>query len=331
MNTMQLECFVTVAEYLNFSKAAEALKMTQPAVSHQIRSLEEELEVKLFLRTSKSVSLTQEGILFLADAHQILRTALSAGKRLRDHAHFIPFDLGCRNHMEANLLPPVLKLLYQEFPLLRPAIRLIPFSSLLDLVENGQLQAALSIKEEQNRASLSFRELCSAPICCICSPEHPLAAYEVLKKKPLSGNLIACAPRQIPDAVLTIQNSILANLPPRPAHLYGKYRKRPDSGQSRAGLCRLSRYPRSQGTGASLHPGGIPADSFLWRLLPPGRGTPGFEAVSKDTGRRDARLILSIIFSPFWNTPPPAPSAPEATGCRTQKARKRRETPPAPP
>ena len=116
--------------------------------------------------------------------------------------------------MEANLLPPVLKLLYQEFPLLRPAIRLIPFSSLLDLVENGQLQAALSIKEEQNRASLSFRELCSAPICCICSPEHPLAAYEALKKKPLSGNLIACAPRQIPDAVLTIQNSILANLPP---------------------------------------------------------------------------------------------------------------------
>lgn len=214
MNTMQLECFVTVAEYLNFSKAAEALKMTQPAVSHQIRSLEEELEVKLFLRTSKSVSLTQEGILFLADAHQILRTALSAGKRLRDHAHFIPFDLGCRNHMEANLLPPVLKLLYQEFPLLRTAIRLIPFSSLLDLVENGQLQAALSIKEEQNRASLSFRELCSAPICCICSPEHPLAAYEALKKKPLSGNLIACAPRQIPDAVLTIQNSILANLPP---------------------------------------------------------------------------------------------------------------------
>ena len=58
MNTTQLECFVTVAECLNFSKAAVSLKMTQPAVSHQIRSLEEELEVKLFRRTSKNVSLT---------------------------------------------------------------------------------------------------------------------------------------------------------------------------------------------------------------------------------------------------------------------------------
>ena len=81
MNTTQLECFVTVAECLNFSKAAVSLKMTQPAVSHQIRSLEEELEVKLFRRTSKNVSLTQEGLLFLADAHLILKTATLKLKR----------------------------------------------------------------------------------------------------------------------------------------------------------------------------------------------------------------------------------------------------------
>ena len=71
MNTIQLQCFVAVAEHLNFSRASEDLKMTQPAVSHQIRSLEDELEVKLFNRTSKSVALTQEGILFLADAQLI--------------------------------------------------------------------------------------------------------------------------------------------------------------------------------------------------------------------------------------------------------------------
>ena len=40
MNTVQLECFVTVAEYMNFSKASQVLKITQPAVSHQIRALE---------------------------------------------------------------------------------------------------------------------------------------------------------------------------------------------------------------------------------------------------------------------------------------------------
>ena len=47
MNTVQLECFVTVAEHLNFSKASRVLKITQPAVSHQIQTLEEELDVKL--------------------------------------------------------------------------------------------------------------------------------------------------------------------------------------------------------------------------------------------------------------------------------------------
>ena len=51
MNTIQLECFVTAAEHLSFSKASQVLKITQPAVSHQIQSLEEELDVKLFDRT----------------------------------------------------------------------------------------------------------------------------------------------------------------------------------------------------------------------------------------------------------------------------------------
>ena len=74
MNTVQLECFIAVAEYLNFSKASRSLKITQPAVSHQIQTLEEELEVKLFNRTSKSVTLTHEGALFLTDAQLILKT-----------------------------------------------------------------------------------------------------------------------------------------------------------------------------------------------------------------------------------------------------------------
>ena len=56
MNTVQLECFLAVAEYLNFSKAADFLKITQPAVSHQITSLEDELGARLFARTSKNVA-----------------------------------------------------------------------------------------------------------------------------------------------------------------------------------------------------------------------------------------------------------------------------------
>lgn len=212
MNTIQLECFIAVAEHLNFSRASEALRITQPAVSHQIQSLEEELDVKLFKRTSKSVSLTQEGIQFLPDAQLILKTALSAKERLGQHEHFIPFELGCHNRMEINLLPPILKTLSEDFPLLRPSIQLVPFPSLLGLIENKQIHAAFGIKEEQKKSSLYFREFCSAPVACICSPEHPLAQYESLTKKQLSSSIIACSPRQIADPIFSIQNSVLTKL-----------------------------------------------------------------------------------------------------------------------
>lgn len=214
MNTVQLECFITVAEYLNFSKASRELKITQPAVSHQIQILEEELGVKLFNRTNKSVTLTQEGVLFLPDAQLILKTALSAKERLGSHEHFISLELGCHNYIELNLFPPILKKLSEEFPLLRPNIHLVPFPSLLNLIENNQIHAALGIKDDQKMSLLYFKELCSAPVACVCSPEHPLAKYETITKNQLAGNFIACSPRQIPDSIFTIQNSILVNLLP---------------------------------------------------------------------------------------------------------------------
>ncbi len=214
MNTVQLECFVAVAEYLNFSKASRSLKITQPAVSHQIQTLEEELEVKLFNRTSKNVSLTHEGVLFLTDAQLILKTALSAKERLGSHENFISLELGCHNYMELNLFPPVLKKLSQEFPLLRPNIRLVPFPSLLSMIENNQVHAAFGIKNEQKLSPLFFRELCSAPVACVCSPEHPLAQHRSLTKRQLTGNFIACSPRQISDSLFTIQHNILVNLLP---------------------------------------------------------------------------------------------------------------------
>ena len=84
MNTTQLECFLAVAQNLNFSKAAESVALTQPAVSHQIRSLEEELGVQLFTRTSKSVTLTRAGMQFIGDASAILRIANTARTRLNE-------------------------------------------------------------------------------------------------------------------------------------------------------------------------------------------------------------------------------------------------------
>ena len=68
MNTFQLTCFIAVANTLSFARAAENLHVTQPAVTHQIKVLEQELGVPLLHRSTRSVTLTPEGQTFLEDA-----------------------------------------------------------------------------------------------------------------------------------------------------------------------------------------------------------------------------------------------------------------------
>lgn len=72
MNFKELKSFVTISKYKNFSKAAQALYLTQPTISNHIQSLEEELQTTLLIRNSKSVSLTKSGKMLLVHAQKIL-------------------------------------------------------------------------------------------------------------------------------------------------------------------------------------------------------------------------------------------------------------------
>lgn len=116
--------------------------------------------------------------------------------------------------MELNLLPPVFRKLGEEFPMLRPSVRMVPFPSLLGMVENQKIHAAFQIKEGQRKSSLYFKELSSSPVSCVCSPDHPLAHYDSLTKEQLSGSIIACSPRQISATLFSTQNRILSHLEP---------------------------------------------------------------------------------------------------------------------
>jgi DNA-binding transcriptional LysR family regulator len=72
MELRHLRYFVAVADALSFTKAAENLHLAQPSLTRQIQDLEEEIGVRLFDRTGKGISLTEEGQSFLLDARRLL-------------------------------------------------------------------------------------------------------------------------------------------------------------------------------------------------------------------------------------------------------------------
>ena len=126
MNTVQLECFLAVADNLSFARAAEQLHITQPAVTHQISSLENELNVKLFRRTTRTVALTNDGWTFCGYARTILKTTDQAKARLSGQYEdrIQSFSIGCHTPFELNILPPVLKSLCNEFPSIHPDLKI---------------------------------------------------------------------------------------------------------------------------------------------------------------------------------------------------------------
>ena len=217
MNTTQLECFMAVANFLNFSRAAEQLRITQPAVSHQINTLEDELGAKLFFRTSKSVRLTQAGHLFTQYAGEMLKLAGLSKARLSECQETLPqrMGIGCRNFLELRLLQKVLAPLRVEMPKLLPVVRMIPSASLENLLEEDDIQAFFSLQETVPKRAV-YREVYRCPVVCVCSREHPLAAHEQLTVEQLrrGGLIAACPPPIYPPALFPLQNQIVGGRGP---------------------------------------------------------------------------------------------------------------------
>lgn len=134
MELRHLRYFVAVAEELSFRKAAEKLHMAQPPLSAQIKALEQELRVRLFDRTTRSVQLTHSGRVFLAEARSVLTASWQAEQRVRDAEH------GLAGTLRVGMIAPVtnawlagiLRRFRQQFP----GVQL----SLFDLTSTEQLR-----------------------------------------------------------------------------------------------------------------------------------------------------------------------------------------------
>lgn len=216
MNTTQLECFVEVANCLNFSRAAEHLCLTQPAVSHQINTLENELGVRLFHRTSKSVRLTQEGFLFTQYAGEILKISAISKVRIKEFQQDAPLRLaiGCRTASELSFLRPALTRLCQTRPEVLPSLRLVPFDALETLLTEGTIHLMFSFQESA-LPQAHYLELSQCPVMCVCNPDHPLAQYTSVTLQALeeAGRIAVCRPPTCPRTLFDLQGKLISGRP----------------------------------------------------------------------------------------------------------------------
>lgn len=218
MNTTQLECFLAVANNLNFARAAEELHITQPAVTHQISTLENELGTKLFRRTTRSVELTSQGFAFLPDSQHLLQTFHSARMKLtsKEGVSVNFFSIGCHDVTELQLLPSVLTEFHEKYPLIHPTIKTIPFRSLENLLEDGSLDVMLGFQSERRpKKNDSYVELLKTRFTCIAPSTHPLAEREFITTQDLQNEkVILQHPQNISPTLFSLQKPIAdAHLP----------------------------------------------------------------------------------------------------------------------
>jgi DNA-binding transcriptional LysR family regulator len=181
MEFYQLTYFLAAAQTQNFRRAAELCLVAQSALSRQIAALENELEVELFTRRKKRVTLTpagQEFSLYVRNAMEQLQegqqflTELRAGQRGT-------ILIGCIESLATALLPSLFASFHQRYPHIRLKVRVNHTDELITLVEQGEVELGLILDPKQQSELLIVKELFRQPLHLLVSAQHPLVQSKV--------------------------------------------------------------------------------------------------------------------------------------------------------
>src|SRR4051812_49743422 len=143
MELRHLRYFVAVAEELHFRRAGERLHVAQPAVSEQVRKLEEDLGVRLFDRTQRSVALTDAGAALLTEAYRVLRQAEAARVAARSASDRPGLRIGYVPTALRASIPRTLRRLVAAIPNLQTTIEPGSGLDLVEAVRAGELDVAV--------------------------------------------------------------------------------------------------------------------------------------------------------------------------------------------
>jgi len=188
MTTEQYRVFFQVAESGSISRAAKALFVSQPAVTKSIKTLEKELDVILFIRTSKGVTLTREGeVLF--DYVEVAFDQLSQGeKRIKElkNNDFGSIRIGISNILCKYYFIPYLKLFHETYPKLKIEIVNRTSPETLELLEVGRIDCAI-ISDVGNKSLYNYQHLMEIQDTFVSKDKSPSEVLEIkeLENHPL--------------------------------------------------------------------------------------------------------------------------------------------------
>ncbi len=192
MELRQLKYFVKVAQTLNFSEAARALCVTQSTLSQQIKSLEQELDIELFQRSSHSVSLTESGEHLLPIALKTIQDADLCLTQISDLKQMLS---GVLNIGITYTFAPILTESVKEFSNQYPGVKLNivcgTMSDVLEMLRKRELDFVLCFKPDILDDDIDSHVLFDNHLSLIVSKNHPLAQRKSVSMEDICNQVFA--------------------------------------------------------------------------------------------------------------------------------------------
>ncbi|MES2104355.1 MAG: LysR substrate-binding domain-containing protein [Pseudomonadota bacterium] len=198
MELRHLRYFVTVAEELHFTRAAERLHIGQPPLSQQIQALEEEIGVQLLERSKRWVRLTPAGKSFLEDARKILALSEQAPQTARraSRGEIGELRIGFTPSTPfTEIFPVVINLFRKQFPQVTLGLREMPTMRQLAAIEERQLDLGFIRPTEVDVGkAISLTILSNDPLLLVMPVKHRLAKRISIPFKELAGESFVMYP-----------------------------------------------------------------------------------------------------------------------------------------
>lgn len=184
MELRQVRLFLAAAEEGSITAAARRMSLTQPALSRQIKALEEELGVELFTRGAHSVALTPAGRVLAEEGGKLLDRAERVVMRVRAEADGEPLRIG----YAPSLAGPLLGAALERFSQLHPRVRVQLFdcssAEMRERLAQGKLDVVVTVPWEGDTPSVTWTRIRRHEMCLAVAAAHPFAG---LSKVPVAG------------------------------------------------------------------------------------------------------------------------------------------------